>query len=73
MTNVDDASTLPVAWWKPTYSDSGAQCVECGIVGAETVAVRDSKTPHGPALLFTRGALSSFAAAAAAGGLGAAE
>ncbi|MET9142830.1 DUF397 domain-containing protein [Streptomyces sp. NPDC004042] len=67
MNNVDDASTLPVTWWKSTYSDSGAQCVECGIVGAGTVAVRDSKTPHGPALLFTRAALSAFAAAARPG------
>ncbi|MDX3063402.1 DUF397 domain-containing protein [Streptomyces sp. ND04-05B] len=70
MTHVDDASTLPVTWWKSTFSDSGAQCVECGIVDAETVAVRDSKDPHGPALLFGRSALSSFAAAAAAGRFG---
>ncbi|MEU1020268.1 DUF397 domain-containing protein [Streptomyces sp. NPDC005898] len=70
MTHVDDASTLPVTWWKSTYSDSGAQCVECGIVNAETVAVRDSKDPHGPALLVGRAALSSFAAAAAAGQFG---
>ncbi|MFI0941315.1 DUF397 domain-containing protein [Streptomyces sp. NPDC021020] len=41
-------------------------CVEYGIVDAETAAVRDSKDPHGPALLFSRAALASFAAAAAA-------
>lgn len=70
MSHVDDASALTTAWWKSTHSDSTAQCVECGIVDAETVAVRDSKDPHGPALLFSRAALASFAAAAAAGEFG---
>ncbi|WP_030579213.1 DUF397 domain-containing protein [Streptomyces globisporus] len=70
MTHVDDSTTLPVTWWKSSRSDSGTQCVECGIVDAATVAVRDSKDPHGPALLFGRAALSSFAAAAGAGEFG---
>lgn len=70
MSHVDDASTLTVAWWKSTYSDSGAQCVECGRLDTETVAVRDSKDPHGPALLFSRAAMTAFAAAAAAGEFG---
>ncbi|APD18554.1 hypothetical protein SEA_PICARD_24 [Streptomyces phage Picard] len=70
MTHVDDASTLPVAWWKSSYSDSGAQCVECGIVDADTVAVRDSKDPHGPALLLARGQVSAFVDAVAAGKFG---
>jgi hypothetical protein len=34
------------------------------------VAVRDSKDPHGPALLFTRAAMTAFAAAVAAGEFG---
>ncbi|OKH97744.1 DUF397 domain-containing protein [Streptomyces sp. CB02923] len=70
MSHVDDASALPVAWWKSTYSDSGAQCVECGIVDAHTVAVRDSKDPSGPALQFSRGRLAAFVSAVAAGRLG---
>ncbi|MGW8943887.1 DUF397 domain-containing protein [Streptomyces koyangensis] len=41
-------------------SDSGAVCVECGIVSPTTVAVRDSKHPQGPALLFSAAALSAF-------------
>ncbi|MEU8539490.1 DUF397 domain-containing protein [Streptomyces sp. NPDC048717] len=63
MSHVDDASTLPVAWRKSSYSDSGAQCVECGIVDAEMVAVRDSKNPTGPAFLVSRGALDAFVGA----------
>lgn len=73
MSNIHDASTLPVTWWKSSYSDTGAQCVEYGIVDAGTVAVRDSKDPYGPALLFSRTALSSFAAAAGGSRFGAAE
>lgn len=60
MTHINDASALPVTWWKSSYSDSGAQCVECGIVSSTTIAVRDSKDAHGPALLFSASALTTF-------------
>ncbi|ALM39088.1 DUF397 domain-containing protein [Streptomyces albidoflavus] len=60
MSHVNDASTLPTTWWKSSYSNTGAQCVECGIVSPATVAIRDSKQPHGPALLFSTAALSTF-------------
>ncbi|MGW6454884.1 DUF397 domain-containing protein [Streptomyces sp. NPDC055078] len=54
MSHTDDASTLPVTWWKSSRSDTGAQCVEFGIVNERVIAVRDSKYPTGPALLFHR-------------------
>ena len=73
MNHVDDASTLPVTWWKSSFSDAGAQCVECGIVDTMTIAVRDSKAPHGPALLLTREQLTGFVSAVAAGRLGGPE
>ncbi|MDX3388267.1 DUF397 domain-containing protein [Streptomyces niveiscabiei] len=69
MTHVDDASTLPLAWRKSSYSDAGTQCVECGVVDDRTIAVRDSKTPHGPALLLDRGRLATFVEAIADGRL----
>ncbi|MEX3100340.1 MULTISPECIES: DUF397 domain-containing protein [unclassified Streptomyces] len=65
-----DASALSVVWWKSSYSDTGAQCVECGIVDNRTVAVRDSKCPTGPALLMPRGRLAAFVSAIAKGPLG---
>lgn len=38
-----------------SYSSSnGGQCVEVG-VGSQFVAVRDSKDPNGPALVFSEG------------------
>ncbi|MEU7257968.1 DUF397 domain-containing protein [Streptomyces rimosus] len=70
MSHAEDASALPVTWWKSTYSDTGAQCVECAIVDTGTVAVRDSKDPNGAALLFSRGPLSAFVAAVATGRFG---
>jgi hypothetical protein len=54
MNHCDDASALGVNWWKSSFSDSGIQCVECAVVDSATVAVRDSKDPHGPALLLGR-------------------
>lgn len=70
MSHVEDAANLPVSWWKSSRSDTGAQCVEFGIVDAGTVAVRDSKAPHGPALLFGRGPVSGLVAALKDGTLG---
>ncbi|MEV5597055.1 DUF397 domain-containing protein [Streptomyces sp. NPDC052496] len=70
MSHVDDASALRVSWRKSSYSDTGAQCVECAIVDAGTVAVRDSKNPNGPALLLDREQLSAFVSAVAGGRFG---
>ncbi|MFK8847274.1 DUF397 domain-containing protein [Streptomyces sp. Ac-502] len=70
MSHIDDASALSVSWRKSSYSDTGAQCVECAIVDAGTVAVRDSKNPNGPALLLGRGQLAAFVSAAATGRFG---
>ncbi|WP_031081622.1 DUF397 domain-containing protein [Streptomyces sp. NRRL WC-3549] len=72
MNRVDNASTLSVVWWKSSRSDTGAQCVECGVVSSDEqrVAVRDSKDPDGPALLFTYTALAGLVDALRRGELG---
>lgn len=47
-------------WRKSSYSGSeGGDCVEVAAVGAH-VAVRDSKDPQGPALVFPAAAFSAF-------------
>jgi len=54
-----------VVWRKSSYSGSGeGQCVEVADVTRThaAVAVRDSKRPHGPALLFAPEAFASFIA-----------
>lgn len=58
-----------VEWRKSSYSGSnGGECVEVGR-GAEnhSVPVRDSKDPHGPALVFSPVGWASFLAAVRAG------
>ncbi|MFF5114141.1 DUF397 domain-containing protein [Streptosporangium sp. NPDC000509] len=49
------------AWRKSSLSgDNGAQCVEVAANLPGAVAVRDSKDPHGPHLLFTTTGWRSF-------------
>ncbi|MFD9422584.1 MULTISPECIES: DUF397 domain-containing protein [unclassified Streptomyces] len=67
--SVRDASALPVKWWKSTASGAQSDCVECGIVDGANVAVRDSKTPTGPALVCGSEALSAMVTAVATGTL----
>ena len=51
-----------VSWRKSTYSGAnGGNCVEVGDPPG-TVAVRDSKDPDGPALLFTPAEWAAFTA-----------
>ncbi|MGW7364058.1 DUF397 domain-containing protein [Streptomyces sp. NPDC054841] len=52
-----------VTWRKSSYSDGGADnCVEVADGIPAVVPVRDSKTPHGPALLFPAPAWTAFLA-----------
>ncbi|MFI1100150.1 DUF397 domain-containing protein [Streptomyces melanogenes] len=56
-----ECATLGAARWrKSTYSgDQGGDCVEIAALPS-TVAVRDSKNPHGPAIRFNPAAFSDF-------------
>ncbi|MFI6471850.1 DUF397 domain-containing protein [Streptomyces sp. NPDC050516] len=40
-------------WFKSSYSDNGGQCIEVAtnLTDSHSVAVRDSKNPHGPTLV----------------------
>ncbi|SER03884.1 protein of unknown function [Streptomyces sp. yr375] len=63
MKTIPDASTLP-AWRKSSYSENGeGACVEVSDRYLTGVPVRDSKAPHGPALVFESAAWSSFVGA----------
>ncbi|MGF1427629.1 DUF397 domain-containing protein [Kitasatospora sp. LaBMicrA B282] len=46
-------------WRKSSYSSAESQCVETAIL-PHTIAARDSKDPHGPALAFPVPAWSAF-------------
>lgn len=64
---VGHASDLRLSWWKSSASGAQSDCVECGIIDTTSVAVRDSKVPNGPALIFGRDALSAMVDAVAGG------
>jgi len=50
-------------WRKSTFSGSASSnCVEVALLVSGTVAVRDSKHPAGPVLMFSRGEWSAFIA-----------
>ncbi|MFJ6101841.1 DUF397 domain-containing protein [Streptomyces sp. NPDC092359] len=54
------AGTLPDArWTKAMASDGRDDCVELAQVG-ENIAMRNSRDPQGPALIFTRSELVAF-------------
>ncbi|OMI38094.1 DUF397 domain-containing protein [Streptomyces sparsogenes] len=57
-------------WFKSSYSSNGGACVEVAanlVASRGIVPVRDSKEPHGPALVFESSAWSSFVAAVKGG------
>ncbi|MEU7223539.1 DUF397 domain-containing protein [Streptomyces chrestomyceticus] len=57
------ASTLPT-WRKSSYSGAHeGNCLEVADGAAGTVPVRDSKDPHGPALVFPHAAFAAFVSA----------
>ncbi|MEU9108518.1 DUF397 domain-containing protein [Streptomyces xanthophaeus] len=64
---ISDASTLS-GWRKSSYSGTDAgSCIEVLDGYPFGVPVRDSKTPHGPALLFPPDGWSSFVEAVKGG------
>ncbi|MGP3989693.1 DUF397 domain-containing protein [Streptomyces sp. 3N207] len=56
-------------WRKSSYSDNGdGACIEVSDNYPTGIPVRDSKNPHGPAIIFDAAAWASFVGAAKRGG-----
>jgi Domain of unknown function (DUF397) len=63
--NGTSASCLTgVAWRKSSYSGKYGNCVEAGSLATGEIAVRNSRYPSGPALIFSRAEVAAFLAMA---------
>ncbi|TCB95538.1 DUF397 domain-containing protein [Micromonospora zingiberis] len=62
MTPTINGTRAGAGWRKSSHSGDEGACVEMAVVPG-TVAVRDSKDPDGPLLLFAPTAWTAFAAA----------
>ncbi len=54
----------PVAWRKSSASNPSGDCIEVAALDSGAVAVRNSRDPHGPALVYTRAEIAAFVAGA---------
>ncbi|MDJ0344320.1 DUF397 domain-containing protein [Streptomyces sp. H10-C2] len=65
---MDNHDLSAATWRKSSYSGSnGGNCIEVAPGFPGVVPVRDSKDPHGPALVFDAAAFASFVAGVRAG------
>jgi hypothetical protein len=68
MLHAPSAAELPAATWhKSRRSNPNGNCVELAKLDEGTFAVRNSRDPEGPALIYTRGEVEAFIRGAADG------
>ncbi|GGP34204.1 DUF397 domain-containing protein [Saccharothrix coeruleofusca] len=53
-----------VDWRKSTHSGAVGNCVELAEVDHDAIALRNSRFPEGPALVYTRAEIAAFVAGA---------
>ncbi len=58
------AGLAGVAWRRSLRCGQLGNCVEAAALGGDDVAMRNSRHPSGPALIFTRGEIAAFLAGA---------
>src|SRR5262249_17756521 len=61
---VPAARLTGAVWRKSRHSGQLGNCVEAAVLGGGDVALRNSRHPNGPALVFTRDEMAAFLAGA---------
>jgi len=61
-TGVSADLLVGATWRKSSYSGYNGNCVEVAALDDGAVAVRNSRDPHGPALVYTQAELAAFLA-----------
>ncbi|MFI1567135.1 DUF397 domain-containing protein [Streptomyces sp. NPDC020490] len=61
------ASSLGVDWIKSHHSNAEGNCVEVAALAGGGIAMRNSRDPHGPALIYTPAEVAAFLAGAKEG------
>lgn len=56
-----------VSWRRSRYSGAHGNCVEVAPLGTGDIAVRNSRFPNGPVLIYTRDEMAAFLSGARAG------
>lgn len=55
-------SLRDVVWMKSRHSTADGNCVELALLAGGDVAVRNSRDPYGPALVYTQAEIAAFIA-----------
>jgi hypothetical protein len=67
LTSIDAPLLGEVRWRKAAASNPSGDCVEVASLAGGEVAVRNSREPHGTALIYTPAEIAAFLAGAKAG------
>ncbi|MEU8649875.1 DUF397 domain-containing protein [Streptomyces sp. NPDC048737] len=61
------ASALGARWIKSSHSNAEGNCVEVAVLDGGGIAMRNSRDPEGPALVYTPAEVAAFVAGAKEG------